>query len=205
MVDQDKDIEIEVSQADTPVGADGPYASARRVVVRELDAMLSHVDDRASADLVTALRDARRIFVAGAGRSKLSAEGFAMRLMHLGLCAYVAGDVTTPSIGPGDLLVVCSGSGETPTTVVMAKSAADAGARIAVVTASADSHLARRADLVIHLAEYSQDHELERSVQFVGTLFEQGALLFFDSLVLAYERLHKVDTREMFALHTNLE
>ncbi|MEV5513197.1 6-phospho-3-hexuloisomerase [Streptomyces flaveolus] len=205
MVDQDKDIEIEVSQTDTAVGVDGPYASARRVVVRELDAMLSHVDDRASADLVTALRDARRIFVAGAGRSKLSAEGFAMRLMHLGLCAHVAGDVTTPSIGPGDLLVVCSGSGETPTTVVMAKSAADAGARIAVVTASADSHLARRADLVIHLAEYSQDHELERSVQFVGTLFEQGALLFFDSLVLAYERLHKVDPREMLALHTNLE
>ncbi|MGV9279681.1 6-phospho-3-hexuloisomerase [Streptomyces sp. NPDC003730] len=205
MVDQDKHIEIQASPADTTVGVDGPYASARRVVVRELDAMLSHVDDRACAELVTALRDARRIFVAGAGRSKLSAEGFAMRLMHLGLCAHVAGDVTTPSIGPGDLLVVCSGSGETPTTVVTAKSAADAGARIAAVTASADSRLARRADLVILLAEYSQDHEPDRSVQFVGTLFEQGALLFFDSLVLAYERLHEVDPRKMLALHTNLE
>ncbi|RSN64743.1 6-phospho 3-hexuloisomerase [Streptomyces sp. WAC 04229] len=205
MVDQDKDIEIEVSPADTAVGVDGPYASARRVVVRELDAMLSHVDDRSCAGLATALRDSRRIFVAGAGRSKLSAEGFAMRLMHLGLCAHVVGDVTTPPIGPDDLLVVCSGSGETPTTVMTAETAADAGAKIAVVTASADSRLARRADLLVHLAEYGQDHELDRSVQFVGTLFEQGALLFFDSLVLAYERLHKVDPRDMLALHTNLE
>ncbi|MBQ0976120.1 SIS domain-containing protein [Streptomyces sp. RK31] len=205
MVDQDKEIETGASPYETAVGVDGPYASARRVVVRELDAMLSHVDGQASADLTTALRNSRRIFVAGAGRSKLSAEGFAMRLMHLGLCAHVVGDVTTPSIGPDDLLVVCSGSGETPTTVMTAKTAADAGARIAVVTANADSRLARRADLLIHLAEYGQDHELGRSVQFVGTLFEQGALLFFDSLVLAYERLHEVDPREMLALHTNLE
>ncbi|MFI1377638.1 6-phospho-3-hexuloisomerase [Streptomyces longwoodensis] len=205
MADQDKSIKINTSPADATVGVDGPYASARRIIVRELDAMLSHIDDRACADLVTALRDARRICVAGAGRSKLSAQGFAMRLMHLGLRAHVAGDVTTPSLGPGDLLVVCSGSGETPTSVVTAKRAADAGARIAAVTANGDSSLARRADLVILLPEYSQNQEPDRSVQFVGTLFEQGALLFFDSLVLAYEWLHEVDPRQMHARHTNLE
>ncbi|MFB7598092.1 6-phospho-3-hexuloisomerase [Streptomyces sp. NPDC056160] len=205
MVDQNKPIETDASPAEVTVGVDGPYASARRVIARELDAMLSHVDDGASAALVTALRDARRIFVAGAGRSKLSVEGFAMRLTHLGLHAHVAGDVTTPAIGPGDLLVVCSGSGETPTSVVMAENAAEAGARITAVTANADSRLARQADLVVHLAEYSQDHEPDCSIQFVGTLFEQGALLFFDSLVLAYERLHDVDPREMLASHTNLE
>ncbi|MFI8949758.1 6-phospho-3-hexuloisomerase [Streptomyces sp. NPDC053750] len=187
------------------MGVDGPYASARRVIVRELDAMLSHVDDRSSAALVTALRSAARIFVAGAGRSKLSAEGFAMRLTHLGLRAHVAGDATTPAIGTGDLLVVCSGSGETPTSVVMAENAAGAGARTAAVTANADSRLARRADLVVHLAEYSQDHEPDRSIQFVGTLFEQGALVYFDSLVLAYQQMHEVDPRDMLAAHTNLE
>nr|BFD81216.1 SIS domain-containing protein [Streptomyces sp. Xyl84] len=204
MVDQNKPIE-HVSPAEAAVGVDGPYASARRLVVRELDAMLSHVDDRTAAVLVTQLRDADRIFVAGAGRSKLSVEGFAMRLTHLGLNVHVAGDVTTPAVGPGDLLVVCSGSGETPTSVVMAENAAAAGARVVAVTANADSRLARGADLVVHLAEYSQDHETGRSIQFVGTLFEQGALLYFDSLVLAYERLHEVDPQEMLAFHTNLE
>ncbi|MFF6824787.1 6-phospho-3-hexuloisomerase [Streptomyces longwoodensis] len=184
---------------------DGPYTSARRVVVRELDALLSHVEEDVYTDLVAAIRDADRIYVAGAGRSKLSAECFAMRLMHLGLTVHVAGDSTTPAAGPGDLLLACSGSGETPTTLVMAENAARAGARTAVVTARADSTLARRADQLVHLAEYSQDHEPGRSAQFVGTLFEQGALLFFDSLVLAYEQLYGADPQDMLAQHTNLE
>ncbi|MEW2294728.1 6-phospho-3-hexuloisomerase [Streptomyces sp. NPDC006743] len=205
MVDQNKPHEQQVTTPDTPVGIDGPYASARRVVVRELDALLSHVDERVCSDLVAAIRDADRIFVAGAGRSKLSAEGFAMRLMHLGLTVHVAGDSTTPAAGPGDLLLACSGSGETPTTLAMAENAARAGVRIAVVTADAGSSLARRTDLLVHLAEYSQDHEPGRSAQFVGTLFEQGALLFFDSLILAYEQLYGTEPRDMLAQHTNLE
>ncbi|CAL9390522.1 6-phospho-3-hexuloisomerase [Streptomyces albus] len=205
MVDQQKPPETVVPPAEAAVGVDGPYPSARRIIIRELDALLSRVDDEASAAFVTAFRDAARIFVVGAGRSKLSAEGFAMRLTHLGLRAHVAGDATTPAIGPDDLLLVCSGSGETPTVMAMTENAGRAGARIALVTANSDSCLARRADLVVHLAEYSQDHEPDRSTQFVGTLFEQGALLFFDSLVLAYQWMYEVDPRDMLAAHTNLE
>ncbi|MFD8340639.1 6-phospho 3-hexuloisomerase, partial [Streptomyces solisilvae] len=101
MVDQNKSRESQVVSPDTPVGVDGPYASARRVVLRELDALLRHVEEDVCADLMAALRDADRVFVAGAGRSKLSAEGFAMRLMHMGLSVHVAGDSMTPAIGPG--------------------------------------------------------------------------------------------------------
>ncbi|MFD5447866.1 6-phospho-3-hexuloisomerase [Streptomyces sp. NPDC003470] len=205
MVDQNKSRESQVVSPDTPVGVDGPYASARRVVLRELDALLRHVEEDVCADLMAALRDADRVFVAGAGRSKLSAEGFAMRLMHMGLSVHVAGDSTTPAIGPGDVLLACSGSGETPTVLVMAESAARSGARIAAVTADVDSRLAQRADLLVHLGEYSQDHEPGRSGQFVGTLFEQGALLFFDSLILASEQLWETEPQAMLARHTNLE
>ncbi len=56
---------------------------------------------------------ARRIFVAGKGRSGLQMEAFAMRLMHLGLSTHVVGDVTTPGIAPDDVLVIGSGSGRT--------------------------------------------------------------------------------------------
>ncbi|MFV0137976.1 hypothetical protein ACLGIH_33175 [Streptomyces sp. HMX87] len=61
------------------------------------------------------------------------------------------------------------------------------------------------ADLVVHLAEYSEDHEQDGSTQFVGTLFEQGALVFFDCLVLAIQRTRGIDPNAMYGRHNNLE
>ncbi|MEU4742808.1 6-phospho-3-hexuloisomerase [Actinosynnema sp. NPDC023658] len=188
-----------------PVGDDGVFASARRVVTREIEASLSRVDGDEARALVEAVIGCERVFVLGAGRSKLAVDGFAMRLVHLGLTAHVAADVTTPAIGPDDLLIVCSGSGETPGVVSIAHQATRAGARVAVVTAVPESTLAERADLVVRLREYNQDHELSASTQFVGTLFEQAAFVFFDCLVIVMQRLGGVSAEDMFARHTNLE
>ncbi|MGW0606171.1 6-phospho-3-hexuloisomerase [Streptomyces sp. NPDC002644] len=187
------------------VGVDGSLAAARRTVLREIEALLTRASETQAMELADALFDARRVMVLGAGRSKLAVDAFAMRLMHLGLTAHVASDVTCPAITEGDLLVACSGSGHTPTVVQRAEAARRAGARIAAVTANLDSPLARLADIRVHLAEYSQDFEPDASTQFVGTLFEQGALVFFDCLTLAIQRTHDIDPTEMYARHTNLE
>ena len=45
----------------------------------------------------------------GAGRSALALKMVAMRLRHLGLDAYVAGETISPALGEGDLLLVASG------------------------------------------------------------------------------------------------
>ncbi|MFF8448511.1 6-phospho-3-hexuloisomerase [Streptomyces leeuwenhoekii] len=188
-----------------PVGVDGVFASARRVVLREVEALLSRTDETQARALIDAVRAAERVFVLGMGRSKMAIDAFAMRLMHLGLTVHIAADATTPAIGAGDLLIACSGSGETPTVVCLARTAARAGARVAVVTGNRDSRLARDADLVVLLREYSQDYRPLASSQFVGTLFEQGAFLFFDCLVLVMEGSGPADADAMFARHTNLE
>ncbi|MEU5115987.1 hypothetical protein AB0G64_31330 [Streptomyces longwoodensis] len=86
-----------------------------------------------------------------------------------------------------------------------AEAAQRAGARVAAVTANLDSPLAGLADIRVHLGEHSQDFKPDASTQCVGTLFEQGALVFFDCLVLAMQRTHDVDPSEMCARHTNLE
>jgi 6-phospho-3-hexuloisomerase len=187
------------------VGVDGPLAAARRTVLREIEALLTRADEEQAHRLVEALYDARRTVVLGVGRSKLAVDAFAMRLMHLGLPVHVATEVTCPAVTSGDLVVACSGSGHTPTVVQRATAAKEAGARIAAVTANDDSPLAHLADLVVHLAEYGQDHQPGASTQFVGTLFEQGALVFFDCLVLAIQRTHHVDPEAMYRRHTNLE
>jgi 6-phospho-3-hexuloisomerase len=202
MVDQDN---TPPPPAPLTVGVDGQLAAARRTVLREIEALLTQVSETQAMELMQALFDTPRIMVLGAGRSKLSVDAFAMRLMHLGLTAHVSGDVTCPAIAEGDLLVACSGSGHTPTVVQRAEAARRAGARIAAVTGNLDSPLARLADIRVHLAEYSQDFEPDGSTQFVGTLFEQGALVFFDCLILAIQRTHGIDPSEMYARHTNLE
>ena len=61
-----------------------------------------------------AILDSQRIFVTGLGRTGLMARGFAMRLMHLGRRVYHVGDVITPAIRQGDLLVICSRTGRSP-------------------------------------------------------------------------------------------
>ena len=111
MVDQTSPPEPPVELA---VGRDGVFASARRVVAREIEASLTRVEEEEARSLIEAITGCERVFVLGAGRSKLAVDGFAMRLTHLGLTAHVTADTTTPAIGPDDLLIVCSGSGETP-------------------------------------------------------------------------------------------
>jgi 6-phospho-3-hexuloisomerase len=53
-------------------------------------------------------------------------RAFAMRLMHIGFQVHVAGDVTTPAIRGGNLLIIGSGSGETSGLVSMAAKARSA-------------------------------------------------------------------------------
>ena len=96
----------------------------------EVTAILAGVRDESADALVAAVLAARRIFVLGVGRSGLLARMFAMRLMQLGLQAYVVGDVTTPPIAASDLLVVLSGSGRTATAVTLAGQAKAYGAQL---------------------------------------------------------------------------
>ena len=54
------------------------------------------------------IQKAKRVFVAGAGRSGFVARAFSNRLMHLGLAVYFVGEPTTPAIQAGDLLIITS-------------------------------------------------------------------------------------------------
>ena len=50
------------------------------------------LDEKAIDEFEEIIINSKNIFVTGAGRSGLAAKAFAMRLMHLGLSAYVASD-----------------------------------------------------------------------------------------------------------------
>lgn len=155
------------------------------------------------ADLVA---NAPRVFVLGAGRSGLALQMTAMRLMHLGLEVHVVGEVTSPAIGRGDLLLTASGSGTTGGIVTAAQTARAVGARVAAITTSPASPLGALADatVVVPAAE-KLDRSASASAQYAGSLFEQTVVLLGDALFHALWRRSGQSADELWPRHANLE
>ncbi|NIL78950.1 6-phospho-3-hexuloisomerase [Rhodococcus sp. B10] len=181
------------------------FDDARATVLQETEGLLSSVAaeewDRAGA----LIKEARRIFVIGNGRSGLAAQMAAMRLMHLGLQVHVAGEVTAPAIGENDLLIAVSGSGTTLSVVSAAQTAKKVGAKVLSVTTTSRAPLAEHADESLVLpAANKQDHSAARTQQYSGSLFEQSVLLAFDALFHALWAEHEQSAEQLWTRHANI-
>lgn len=178
-------------------------------ISRELEALVAQTTAdhaRALDDLASLIREAPRVFLLGAGRSGLALRMTAMRLMHLGLTAYVVGETTTPAIRRGDALIAASGSGTTPAIVRAVSTATEVGARVAAITASAQSPLAAAAEVVVVVpAAGKLDRSGEISAQYAGSLFEQAVLLLGDALFDALWHRSGTTADELWPRHANLE
>lgn len=105
-----------------------------KVIIDELSRTLSGIDRKQQEQMADEILKAKHIFVAGAGRSGMMARCFAMRLMHMGMKAYMVGEVVTPSMQEGDLLIITSGSGTTGSLVKMAEKAKALNGRVGLIT-----------------------------------------------------------------------
>jgi 6-phospho-3-hexuloisomerase len=183
--------------------ADDPLTT----IARELEPVLARVDRGELEETVRALEEAPRVFVTGEGRSGLMARAFAMRLMHLGLTAYVVGETTTPAVGPGDLLVAVSGSGTTGHTVQVAQSASAAGAQVQAVTSDPESPLGQlaRTRLVLPAATKHRRPGEAPSIQPLSSLFDQATHLTLDAVCLILAERRQVDNDAARAAHANTE
>jgi 6-phospho-3-hexuloisomerase len=179
-----------------------------KTVLAEIERTLSRVNPEDVERMVQFLLEAQTVFVAGAGRSGLMVRGFAMRLAHLGRSVQVVGDVTTRGIGPGDVLLVASGSGETRGMLAMARSAVENGGKVGLITIFPESSLAKLAGCKVFIpapTPKSQRESSETSVQPMGSLFEQSLLLTLDVIaIMLMEKLNQT-SELMFRLHANLE
>ena len=92
-------------------------------------AVFDRIDEQAVDAAVTVIAGAGRIALYGVGREGLQIKGFAMRLHHLGLKVAVVGDMTTPPLGDGDLLIVSAGPGGFSTVLGLMGVAAAASAQ----------------------------------------------------------------------------
>jgi 6-phospho-3-hexuloisomerase len=183
---------------------------ARELVLQAVDeirAACERLHSGALDSLCDELIRARRIATYGVGREGLMMRALCMRLMHLGLDAHVVGDMTTPPVGAGDLLLASAGPGDFSTVSALLGVAREAGARTAVVTAQPAGPAPSGADLVVHLPAQTMadDAGAPTSVLPMGSLYEAVQLVVFDVVSITLRERTEQSSAQMRARHTNLE
>lgn len=173
----------------------------------DLGRVFARIDETAVERAVAAIAGAKHIALYGVGREGLQIKGFAMRLFHLGRRAAMVGDMTTPPVGPGDLLIVSAGPGEFSTVLALMGVAKDAGAKTLVVTAQPDGEAAKRADFVVPVPAQTMadDTGPSTSVLPMGSLYEGAQYILFEVMILKLRDRLGVTPEAMRANHTNLE
>jgi 6-phospho-3-hexuloisomerase len=178
-----------------------------RDALAELGEVFAALTADAADPLIEAILGARRIALYGAGREGLAIKGFAMRLFHMGRDAHVVGDMTTPPLGPGDLLIVTSGQGQLATAEALVEIARAAGAMTVIITAQADGPTSRKVDLriIIPAQTMADDRGGRVSVLPMGSLFEFAEAIFFELVILKLRDRTGETAASMRSRHTNLE
>lgn len=115
-------------------------------------------------------------------------KAFAMRLMHIGLKVHVVGDVVTPALKNGDLLLLASASGETASLVNVATKAKQLGGTVALLTIFPESTLGNLAEVVVRIPAYTD--KLPDGLDNVkgilpgGSLFEEAVMVLGDAMIV---------------------
>ena len=175
-------------------------------VLNEVEKVLGRVNESEIDELCREILQAHHIFVYSMGREGLVVRSFAMRLMHLGMRVAVVGDMTTPAIKDGDLLVLSCGPGSSKTLDGLTETAHHSGAQVAVITAQPDGTLSKKADHILYLAAQTMaENENANSFQPMGSVFEQAAWIFLDAVIIALQMKTGQTASELRDRHTNLE
>lgn len=183
------------------------YKKYSHIVINEIYECLnmSKIDESNIKSFVETISNANNIFCDGNGRSRLKLKAFAMRLAQMGFTVYETTEVTTPAIKENDLLIICTGSGESLNLIEHMQTAHKVGAKVVAITANGDSTIARSCDYTFVIKANQKYDQDRNSVQPLATLFEQTVEIFFDSIVLVLMEQLSISNEDMNARHNLLE
>ena len=180
--------------------------STMREITKQINKTIDKLSDSEIEKTINKIKTKgkdHKIFVMGVGRSGLVARMFTMRLVHLGLTAYVVGEIVTPGMKKDDLLIAVSGSGGTKSVLHAAKIAKEIGTEILAVTAHPESELGEISNIAVDLkvkrgakidikkdyfedqlkGEYISRRYSKEELTPLGTLFEDAAMIFFEGVI----------------------
>ncbi len=155
--------------------------------------------------------NAPRIFWIGAGLTDLVATMCAMRFQHLLLNVAVCFDWRFRK--ENDVLILFSGSGETPYTVGFAEKAKKRGISTVAVTSYPESSLAKKADIPLickgrraKVSEFEQpiiERKIEKELFIPG--FEYSSAIVLDGIVAQIAKNLGIEEKEMKEHHADIE
>ncbi|WP_100012692.1 6-phospho-3-hexuloisomerase [Lentibacillus sediminis] len=174
-----------------------------KTILGELEDVSRTVYEEHYHKLVERLKEDRRFFFAGEGRSGLIAKTAAMRLMHSGKAVFAVGETTTPAIQEGDLLIIVSGSASSGNIVNLIESAQKNGAEVFLVTTNTIK-LEQNNGLLINAATKHRKESEPDTIQPLGNQFDQFAHLLLDAAII--DSIEAKDANnKLKRLHSNLE
>jgi 6-phospho-3-hexuloisomerase len=173
----------------------------------ELGTCLRGIDEARLGELVELIARSKRVVLSGCGREGLMMRALCMRLYHLGVDAHMVAEMTTPPVGPGDLLLVSAGPGYLSTVEALLGVARRAGAATACFTAEPGSQVTMSSDftLVIPAQTMARDQSAPTSFLPMGSLYEGAQFLLYEILVMMLQERLGETSESMRARHTNLE
>lgn len=175
----------------------------QQLVVDKISEILKSTDLSYAEQITAMFDDAKRIFISGAGRSKLVGNFLGMRLMHSGYDVSMVGEIVTPSIKKGDLLIVISGSGETEQLVAFTNKASSVGAKIVLICSKAESTIGDLADGVFQIGQQALYEKVKGMP--MGTVFELSTLCFLEAVISHLIWDKGIPEEKMKERHANME
>ena len=169
--------------------------------LNEIEKLWTEQDKATLNESIVCIADnlkSRNFFGLGVGRMGLSLKSFIMRLSHLGGSAFFLGDTNLPSPNKGDIVIINSSSGKTPSLLMFAKQAKEAEAFIILYTHDASSPMALLSNLVVRYKKI-------KSRQFMKTLPEQYSYLLFDYVFHEIVKRKKLDFISLEKNHSIFE
>lgn len=183
----------------SPVAESSVFHRAEQYIGDRVSATLAQIDSATIGRAVEILAKAPAIFVYGAGRSGIIGRAFAMRLVQVGLTAYVIGESVTPIVRRGDAVFILSGRGESYSSTQTANIVRREGAELIVVTGRRTSKLAHASSLLLSLD--FKEESTDRRLAPLGTLFESASLRLTDALIAELMRVRNESDETMRARH----
>lgn len=183
------------------------FREMMEIILEENRCLIKHITGKTAKDLIQRIRNAESIFFSAQGRAGFVLRCFCMRLMHLGYSVYFCGETITPAITGKDLLIVLSGSGETPSTLEAVRLAKQYKAETYGILGNIESRIGSLVDHSLHIPGTTKlrlNGEPE-SVQMAGSLFEQSAFLFLEAVVLKIYQTQKKKVASVSSRHAVIE
>lgn len=181
---------------------------ATELVLKELSETLPAIDeDEFSSFVDELLVPCRRVLVMGVGRVLISLKAWVKRLKHLDIDINYVGDETELPVGPDDLVVLGSSSGESKLVVEIGRIAKSIGAHVVYVGCTLGSSADQLADSRLILkgrTKFPTPNEYQ-SEQPMSTLFEQELYLLGDIIALEVMDRRGWSETDIKDRHANLE